>query len=80
MGLGREIFGEYMRHRLYGGRHRRRGGWPLSSRYAGPFALRRPRARRRVEVRGCGCCLPIPLGLLAGTGVGLNLLSRRRSS
>lgn len=79
MGIGREILHEYVRHRLYGERHRRYGLWPTSRRYAGPFSVRRPRSHHRTQVRGCGCCLPIPLGLVASTGLGLNLLLRRRS-
>jgi hypothetical protein len=79
MGLGREIAREYVRHRLYGRRHHHRHGWrTVSSRYVGPFAARRPRSHHRTNVSGCGCCLPIPLGLLAGTGLGLNVLLRRR--
>ncbi|CAA9509287.1 MAG: hypothetical protein AVDCRST_MAG53-2839 [uncultured Solirubrobacteraceae bacterium] len=32
----------------------------------------RPRRRTsRVQVRGCGCCLPIPLGVLTLTAVAL---------
>ncbi len=79
MALGREIVREYLRHRLYGERHRRYGHWPMRSRHVGPFSLRAPRAHRRAEVKSCGCCLPIPLGLVAATGTGLNMLYRRRS-
>lgn len=77
VGLGREILGDYLRHRLYGERHHRHGYWPIRGRRHGVF---RPRRHRGVEVRGCGCCLPIPIGVLAGTGLGLRLLLVRSRS
>ena len=74
MSLSREILGEYVRHRLYGERHRRHGSWPMGGR-----RRLRPRRHRGVEVKGCGCCLPMPLGVLAASGLSLRLLLRSRS-
>jgi hypothetical protein len=79
MGLGRELVNEYIRHRVYGGRHRRSGYYPMRRGTEPLYALLRPRRRRSVEVRGCGCCLPIPLGLVTASGLGLRALARRRS-
>lgn len=88
MGLFEDLGKEYLRHRLYRGRHRRYPGswWGSSGSYWGTprqaYMMRRHRATgpfgsyRRpggVEVRGCGCCLPIPLGLMAGVGVAARL-------
>jgi hypothetical protein len=84
---------EYLRHRVGGGRHRyhrgsmwggTHGGWAprhhghwMSRRHhGGPFASHRP--RRRVEVRGCGCCLPIPLALTVGGVLGARAAIRAR--
>ena len=64
----RSFLREYLRHRLLGERHRHRRG---------PLAL--PRRRGGVEVRGCGCCLPIPLGLLTSAGLGLRAVLRART-
>jgi len=41
------------------------------------FSFRGRRPRRKVEVRGCGCCLPIPLGVLAGTAIAVQLWRSR---
>jgi hypothetical protein len=79
MGLGRELVDEYIRHRLYGGRHRRYGHYPMRRGPERFYGLLRPRRRRSFEVRGCGCCLPIPLGLVTAGGVGLRVLARRGS-
>jgi hypothetical protein len=86
---------EYMRHRAYGGRHRYHrgsmwraphGGWGSPRHHGhwmgrrhqrGPFVAHRP--RRRVEVRGCGCCLPIPLALIVGGALGAREAIRRRA-
>jgi hypothetical protein len=59
------------RHRRYGGRSRGRGGFfgPM------PYYSRRTRGGSRVSVTGC--CLPIPLGMLATAGLGARLLLRR---
>lgn len=35
-------------------------------------------SRPRVQVRGCGCCLPIPLGVTAAGALGLRSAMRRR--
>ena len=58
----------------YGGRYGRsrgRGGFfgPM------PYYSRRTRGGSRVSVTGC--CLPIPLGLMATLGVGARMLLRR---
>jgi hypothetical protein len=59
------------RNRGYSRRRQGRGGFfgPM------PYYTRRTRGGSRVTVSGC--CLPIPLGLLAGAAVGLRLLIRR---
>lgn len=59
------------RKRAYSRRRQGRGGFfgPM------PYYTRRTRGGSRVTVSGC--CLPIPLGLLAGVAVGLRLLIRR---
>ncbi len=78
---------------MYGSSRRHRGGmWgsPRYSRgprgygsygmrggYGSPFGGRRPRGR--VQVRGCGCCLPIPLGIVTASGLGLRALIRSRA-
>lgn len=46
------------------------------------FGSRRRARRSNVQVRGCGCCLPIPLGVFTvfaggATLLGRELLSRR---
>ncbi|MDP8943786.1 MAG: hypothetical protein M3N16_06690 [Actinomycetota bacterium] len=46
-------------------------------RYGGPFGA--PRPRGGVQVRGCGCCLPLPLGVLVTAALGLRGLLRARS-
>jgi len=80
MGLLDVILRDQLRRRYgYGYGHRRR-----RSRYHGPFILgrpsyRSPRRRRNVHVRFGGCCLPIPLGVLAGSGLATRALVRRRS-
>lgn len=85
---------EYLRHRVGGGRHRyhrgsmwggthggwgaprHHGHWMSRRHHGGPFASYRP--RRRVEVRGCGCCLPIPLALTVGGALGARAAIRAR--
>ncbi|HEV2723906.1 MAG TPA: hypothetical protein VGV10_04680 [Thermoleophilaceae bacterium] len=37
-------------------------------------------ARRGTQVRGCGCCLPIPLGMAAASGIGLRVAYGRLRS
>jgi hypothetical protein len=58
-----------------GGRPRRRGRFGLW----GPVPYYSTRTRRGsdVSVGGCGCCLPIPLLVVAGTVLGLRALRRR---
>ena len=73
--LLRQLGRDYLRHRLYGPRHRPRGGWMAPRRHS-RYVLA-PRPRSRVQVRGCGCCLPIPLGFLAGLGLGARLAQRK---
>ena len=46
-------------------------------RASGPFGSYRRRGG--VEVRGCGCCLPLPLGVVATGALGLRALLRARS-
>ena len=88
MGLFEDLGKEYLRHRVYGSRHRRYPGsrWRTSGGYwgaprhggylmrrhhrAGPFGAYR---RGGVEVRGCGCCLPIPLGVMVSIGAAAKL-------
>jgi hypothetical protein len=65
--------------RLLGlGRDRRRGrGRPGRGGFYGPFPYysRRTRAGSRMTVSGC--CLPIPLGLLAAVAVAVRLFAGR---
>jgi hypothetical protein len=85
---------EYMRHRAYGGRHRyhrgsmwraphsgwaapRHGHWMGRRHHRSPFVAHRP--RRRVEVRGCGCCLPIPLAVAMSGVLGTRAAIRSRA-
>jgi hypothetical protein len=58
------------RYRGYGGRSRGRGG------FAGPFPYYSRRTRGGSRVSVTGCCLPIPLGVLATLGLGARLLLR----
>jgi hypothetical protein len=39
---------------------------------------RRRRPRRRTNVRVGGCCLPIPLGVVTASALGVRLAARRR--
>ena len=55
----------------YANRQRRRGG------FVGPFPYYSGRTRRGSRVTVGGCCLPIPLGLLTVSALGLRLLMRR---
>ena len=89
MGLFEDLGKEYVRHRLYGRHHRRYpasrwttpGGYWGAPRHGG-YLMRRRHHRARpfgahrrggVEVRGCGCCLPIPLGLVVSAGLAARL-------
>jgi len=57
----------------YGGGYRRRGrtGW------FGPMPYYSGRTRRGTRVHVSGCCLPIPLGMLAVTALAARSLLRR---
>jgi hypothetical protein len=63
------------RHR----RHRRGGYYGRRSRsgFYGPFPYHSRRTRGGSRVTVSGCCLPIPLGLLAATAMAARLLLRR---
>ncbi len=63
--------------RLLGlGRHRRHHRRSRSGFY-GPFPYHSRRTRGGSRVTVSGCCLPIPLGLLAALAMGARLLVRR---
>ena len=63
--------------RLLGlGRQRRYRGRSRSGFY-GPFPYHTRRTRGGSRVTVSGCCLPIPLGLLAALAMGARLLVRR---
>ena len=64
LGLGRQ-----RRHRGYRGRSR--------SGFSGPFPYQSRRTRGGSRVTVSGCCLPIPLGMLASVAVAARLLLRR---
>lgn len=53
---------------------RRRGG---RMRMVGPFPTYSTRTRRGSRVTVSGCCLPIPLALAAGAGLGARAVLRR---
>ena len=84
--LPRRVAREYMILRLGGhrSRHSRWGyGRPPSrwtyTRSPGWGTTHWPRHHRGssgVQVRGCGCCLPIPLALAPATAVGLRAVSK----
>jgi hypothetical protein len=88
MGLLRQLGRAYVVNRLLGhGRQRRRhSGYGRSPYYArrsrgrggffGPFPYYSGRTRRGSRVTVTGCCLPIPLGMLAALAVGARLLTR----
>ena len=66
--------------RLLGlGRHRRYRGYRGRSRsgFYGPFPYHSRRTRGGSRVTVSGCCLPIPLGMLASVAVAARLLLRR---
>lgn len=73
----RQLFGEYLYHRLYGRRHRRGHSlWGPTVHTRAPSTWRVQRlggypARRhgRTQVRFCGCCLPIPLFAALAAGL-----------
>ena len=70
----------FLLRRLMGGHRRRprhRGGRGRVGFFGpAPYYSRQTRSGGRVSVGGC--CLPIPLGLMAGTLGGLRLLLARR--
>lgn len=55
---------------------------PLLARHEGDhrrfvrLGARRPKRRSKVQVRGCGCCLPLALALMSAPVVVLRLLWR----
>jgi hypothetical protein len=61
---------------LGGGRRRRRRGRGRAG-FFGPFPTYTRRTRGGSRVTVSGCCLPIPLGLLAAFAMGARLLVRR---
>ena len=61
----------YGRSPYYANRRRGRGG------FVGPFPYYSGRTRRGTRVSVGGCCLPIPLGVLTVSALGLRLLTRR---
>ena len=61
----------YGRSPYYESRRRGRGG------FFGPFPYYSGRTRRGSRVTVSGCCLPIPLGLHAVSGVGMRALMCR---
>jgi hypothetical protein len=70
-GRARRYSGRGWHARPYSRRPRGRGGFfgPL------PYYSRRTRGGSRVTVSGC--CLPIPLGIVAALGIGARQLGRR---
>jgi hypothetical protein len=84
MGMFRQLGRAYLTHRLLNRRSRGRyGRSPYYARqrggrggFFGPFPYYSGRTRRGTQVRVTGCCLPIPLGLLAALAVGARLLLR----
>jgi hypothetical protein len=73
--LPRRMAREYLIHRLGGRPRDHRRYWGGAS-HRGPFGM--PRRRSNVQVRGCGCCLPIPLALVTGAGLALRAGLRSR--
>lgn len=81
----RLLFLDYLLRRLFGGgrSHRRRHyGYGYGRRpsrrtgFFGPFPYHSRRTRGGSRVTVSGCCLPIPLGLVAALAAGINLLRR----
>ena len=88
--LTRRLAREYVIHRL-GGRPAHHSSWRGYGRPSYRWSRRRPPTRwgmrtpygtshrRRaggVQVRGCGCCLPIPLALATAAFAGVNVAAR----
>jgi hypothetical protein len=71
LGRPRQGYGGYGRSPYCSNRQRRRGG------FVGPFPYYSGRTRRGTRVTVGGCCLPIPLGVLTVSALGLRLLTRR---
>ena len=71
LGRRRQGYHGYGRSPYYASRQRRRGG------FIGPFPYYSGRTRRGTRVSVGGCCLPIPLGALSVSALGLRLLMRR---
>ena len=60
---------------LWGPPRRHYGYWGTRRHSRGPFGYY-PRRHGRSNVRVVGCCLPIPIGVLAALGLSLKLLRR----
>jgi hypothetical protein len=86
MSLLSQLARAYMANRIMRGSARRRAGrspWgaPRPRRrggFYGPFPYYSTRTRRGSRVTVSGCCLPIPLGVVAATGLGAQAWRRRR--
>ena len=85
MPLLRQLARAYLLDRMLRGQRRQPRGWyaPRSRRrgrggFYGPFPYYSTRTRRGTRVSVGGCCLPIPLGLLAAMGPGAELRRRTR--
>jgi hypothetical protein len=87
MGLLRQLGRAYVVNRILGqSRHRRPARYGRLPHYArrsrgrggffGPFPYYSGRTRRGSRVTVTGCCLPIPLGMVAALAVGARLLTR----
>ena len=81
----RLLFLDYLLRRLFGGRrshHRSYGRYGYGRRpqrrtgFFGPFPYHSRRTRGGSRVTVGGCCLPIPLGLVAALAAGVSLLGR----
>jgi len=77
MRILRFIIRDYALRRILGG-HRGHGRGRYGRAPRGGIFFPPRRHRRRSNVQVSGCCLPIPLGLLASLGIGLTHLARRR--
>ncbi len=73
MSFFRRAARDYFIYRVFGGGGHRRG-----RHHRGRHAYYgRPRHRRRSNVHVSGCCLPIPLGVVAATAIGGRAAVRR---
>ncbi len=74
MGFFRRAARDYLVYRIFGGGGHRRG---RHHRHRRSVYYGRPRHRRRSNVHVTGCCLPIPLGVVAATAIGGRAVVRR---